>query len=70
MCNLFGVTLFHTSIVQLEWGGMMYPQYMCILLYVIDIWCKWYFIDLLSIGVGVDVSSVYVHSAICDTYLV
>ena len=31
---------------------------------------KWYFIDLLSIGVGVYVSSVYVHSAICDTSLV
>ena len=29
-----------------------------------------YFIDLLSIGVGVDVSSVYVHSAICEIYLV
>ena len=31
---------------------------------------QWYSIDLLSIGVGVDVSSVYVHSAICETYLV
>ena len=48
----------------------MYSQYMCILLYVTLIWCKWYSIDLLSIGVGVDVSSVYVHSAICETYLV
>ena len=27
-------------------------------------------IDLLSIGVVLNVSSVYVHSAICDTYLV
>ena len=26
--------------------------------------------DLLSIGVGVDVLSVYVYSAICETYLV
>ena len=29
-------------------------------------WCSIY---LLSIGVGVDVFSVYVHSAICETYL-
>ena len=27
-------------------------------------------IDLLSNGVGVHVSSVYVHSAICETYLI
>ena len=56
---------------QLEWGELMYPQYMCILLYVTLIWCNGIPIDLLSIGVeGVYVSSVYVHSAICDTYLV
>ena len=40
----------------------MYPQYMCILLYVIVIWCngiseiyylvQWYSIDVLSIEVG------------------
>ena len=48
----------------------MYPQYMCIVLYVTPVWCNWYFIDVLSIGVGVYVSSVYVHSAICDTYVV
>ena len=58
----------------------MYPQYMYILLYVIVIWCngiseiyylvQWYSIDVLSIEVGVYVSSVYVHSAICDSYLV
>ena len=29
----------------------MYPQYMCILLYVTLIWCNRYFIDVLSIGV-------------------
>ena len=29
-----------------------------------------YSIDVLSIGVGVDVFLVYVHSAICETYLV
>ena len=34
--DLFGIMLFHTSIVNwCGWGGgMMYPQYMCILLYV------------------------------------
>ena len=51
----------------------MYPQYMCILLYVRGVnlfGVTWYSIDLLSIGVGVDVSSVYVHSAICEIYMV
>ena len=49
----------------------MYPQYMCILLYVILILCNSYFIHLLSNWGGqVYVSSVYVHSAICDSYLV
>ena len=84
----------------------MYPQYMCILLYVKLIWCngipyiycqlelwgvscmssvyvhcavcdtdlvEWYSIYFLSIGVlkgWVHVSSVYMNSAICKTYLV
>ena len=48
----------------------MYPQYMCILLYVKLIWCNSIPYILLSIGVGVDVSSVYVHSAIHETYVV
>ena len=55
----------------------MYPQYMCILLYVNLIWCNMYSRDLLlsirrvlSIGVGLDVSSVYVNYAICESYLV
>ena len=57
----------------------MYPQYMCILLYVklilsvmvpptpidnISININW------SVGMQYTVSSVYVHSAICETYLV
>ena len=49
----------------------MYSQYMCILLYVKLTWsnsipeicCQ------LEWG-GLDVSLVYVHSAICETYLV
>ena len=50
----------------------MYPQYMNILLYVVVIWCN-NISDIycqLECGGRVDVSSVYVHSAICDTYLV
>ena len=47
----------------------MYPQYICILLYVIVIWCNGISEIYSQLG-GVDVSSVYVHSAICDTYLV
>ena len=56
---------------QLELWGVDVSQYMCILLYVTLIWCNGIPYDLLSIGVvGVHVSSVYVHSAICETYLV
>ena len=53
----------------------MCAQYMCILFYVKLIWCNNMSIDLLSIvtvnwnGIGVDVCSVYVHSAICETYV-
>ena len=49
----------------------MYPQYMCILLYVKLIWCNGIpYICCQSCSWGVDVSSVYVHSALCETYLV
>ena len=49
----------------------MYHQNMCILLYVIVIWCNSMseIYCQLEWG-GIDVSPVYVHSAICDTYLV
>ena len=48
----------------------MYLQYICILLYVTLMWCNG-ISDILSIEEwGVHVSSVYVHSAICDTYVV
>ena len=45
----------------------MYPQYMCILLYVKCIWCSGipYIYGQLEEG-----ALVYVHSAICETYLV
>ena len=39
MQNLFGVMVFHRSIVNWSWG-YMYSQYMCILLYVKLIWCN------------------------------
>ena len=48
----------------------MYPQYMWILLYVKLIWCNCIAEIYCQLEWGGDVSSVYVHSAICDTYLV
>ena len=48
----------------------MYPQYMCILLYVNFIWCNGIPQMYCQLEWGVDVFSVYVHSAICETYLV
>ena len=47
----------------------MYPQYMCILLYVIVIWCNRYFRDLLSIGVwgrGRCILSICAFCYICE----
>ena len=48
----------------------MYSQYMCILIPICDTYLVLYSIGLLSIGVaGVDVSSVYVHSAdMCNLF--
>ena len=99
MRNLFGVTVFHRSIVNwsgdgcilsvcgfcymwhlfgvmvlnrfvFNWSGdYMCPHYMCIVLYVIVIGCN----DIAEIYCqfgGVDVSSVYVHSAMYETYMV
>ena len=48
----------------------MYPQYMCILLYMIVIWCNSIPYIYCQLEWGVDVSSVYVHSVICVNYLV
>ena len=39
MSNLCGVIILHSSIVNWS-GGQMYPQYICILLYVTLIWCN------------------------------
>ena len=49
----------------------MYLQYMCILLYVKLMWCNGIseIYCQLEFG-GIDVSSVYVHSAICHSYVV
>ena len=48
----------------------MYPQYMCILLYVTLIWCNGISETHCHLEWVVDASSVYVLSTICDTYLV
>ena len=47
----------------------MWQRYMCILLYVKLIWCS-AILDLCLIGGGTCVLEVYVHSAICETYVV
>ena len=49
----------------------MHPQYMSILIYVTLIWCKVipYMCGQLELW-EVYVSSVYVHSVICETFLV
>ena len=68
---LFGVTVFHGVYCQLEFGvEYMYPQYMCILLYLKVIWCNTIPYIYFQLEWGVYVSLVYVHSAICDRYLV
>ena len=74
MCMLLYVKLIWCNGIpytycQLEWG-YMYPQYMCILLYVKLKWCNSIPEIYCQLEWGVDVSSVYVHFAICDTCLV
>ena len=39
MLNLFGVVVFHTSMVNWS-GGTSATKYMCIVLYVKLIWCS------------------------------
>ena len=38
MLNIFGVVVFHTSMVN--WRGYICPKYICILLYIKHIWCS------------------------------
>ena len=64
-CN--GITILLLSIGV---GGYMYPQYMCILLYVKLMLCNSIPYIYCQLEWGVDVSLVYVHSAICVSYLV
>ena len=63
--NLFGGVVFHRSMVNWRWG----PWYMCILLYVKLLWCSSipFIYGQLE---GVHLPSVYVHSALCETYFV
>ena len=60
------------DILSIGVGGTCILSICASFLYVKFIWCNMILHRyLLSIGVrGVDVSSVYVHSAICETYLV
>ena len=39
MLDVFGVAVFHTSMVNWSWGDI-FPQDMCILLYFKLIWCS------------------------------
>ena len=39
MLDVFGVVVFHTSMVNWSWGDIC-PKDMCILLYVKRIWCS------------------------------
>ena len=52
--------------------GSVCHCYICILLYVKLIWCSGvaYIYGQLEEGGGVSLPLVYVHSAICETYLV
>ena len=78
MCILLYVNIFWCSGIpyiyaQLEEGvGSVCHGYMCILLYVKHIWCCGFSRDLCLIGGGngVSLSWVYLHSSICETYLV
>ena len=67
MLNVFGVVVFHTSMVNWH-GGYICPKYMCIVLYVKLIWCSSipYIYGQLEDGGAL----VYVHCAIFETYLV
>ena len=67
--NLCDVMVFHRSIVNSS-GEYMYLQYMCIMLYVKVIWCNGIPYIYFQLEWGVYVSYIYVHSAICDSYLV
>ena len=48
----------------------MYAQYMCIPSYVKLIWCNGTPYIYCELEWGGDVCSVYVHSVICETYVV
>ena len=61
---ILSICAYFIDVLSIGVGRYMYPQYMCILLYVKLIWCNGIFhrsIVNWSRGVGDDVSSVYVH---------
>ena len=61
MLNLFGVVIFHRSMVNWRRG----PWYMCILLYVKHLCCSGIPYICGQLEGEVDLSKVYVHPAIC-----
>ena len=65
MLNLFSVVVFHRTMVN--WRGYICPKYICILLYVKLIQCSGIPQNYGQLEEG---GLVYVHSAICQTYLV
>ena len=71
MCNLFGVMCI-SEIYHVNWSGsgVDVSCSICAILLYVTLVCgvTWYSLDVLSIGVGVDVSSVYVHSADMCTF--
>ena len=65
MWNLFGVVLFHRSMV--DWRRRcVCPRYMCILLYV-KLFCVVVFHRSMVNWLGVHMPQVYVHSSLCET---
>ena len=69
MLNLFGVVVFQRS--MLDWRRRyIFLWYMCILLYVKLIWSSGFPDIYAQLEERVCLPLVYVHSSICETYLV
>ena len=65
MLKLFGVVVYHSSMVKCRG-----PWYMCILLYVKHICGVVVFYTSVVNWRGLHLPQVYVHSALCGTYVV
>ena len=70
MSNLFSVTVFHRSIVNWSVEGRCILS-ICVFCYMGNLFGVMVFhTSIFKWSVGIDVSLVYMHSAICETYLV